>query len=416
MAEFTGERVIPGEVDTDLWNEHLARYLFAARLARHKRILDIACGTGYGTHELAGMAISAVGVDRAAGAIRYASSHYRRFNLSFLQASAGELPFADSSFELITAFEVIEHLSDWQQLLTEARRLLKPGGQFVVSTPNKLYYTQSREQAGPNPFHEHEFTFEEFRESLAQVYPAVTLFVQNHSEAVVFQPVGVRSAAELRLEVGTPDPSTCHFFLAVCALTPQMGAPAFAFLPSAANILRERELHIARLEQELQKKDLWLEELKTEHATLVERFRTQTAELEARNQWALRLNNELTQASNNTIRLEADLSAEQAAAREMAADYETKIAELTHDVAARTQWALDTERRLTDELQAKCEELAKCAQLLTEAETSLEERTKWALQLSQEREEIAARLNQVQSSRWYRVGRKFGLGPEVRPA
>lgn len=416
MAEFTGERVIPGEVDTDLWNEHVARYLFAARLARQKRVLDIACGTGYGTHELAGTATSAVGIDRAPEAIQYASSHFGRSNLTFLQASAGELPFPDSSFDLITAFEVIEHLGDWHRLLAEARRLLRPGGQFVVSTPNKLYYAQSREQAGPNPFHEHEFTFDEFRMALEEFFPAATLFVQNHSEAVVFQPVGVRSAAELRLETGSPDTSTCHFFLAVCALTPQMGAPAFAFLPSAANVLRERELHIARLEQELQKKDLWLDELKTEHATLVERFRGQTADLEARNNWALQLNDELAEASQNVSRLETELAAEQLAGREMADGYEVKIAELNGEVAARTKWAIDTEERLTGELRAKCEELANCVQLLKDAETSLEERTKWALQLSREREEILTQLNLVQSSRWYRMGRKFGLGPEVRTA
>lgn len=416
MAEFTGERVIPGQVDADLWNEHVARYLFAARLARQKRVLDIACGTGYGAGELATTAAMVVGIDRAPEAILYAQSHYQRPNLTYLQASARALPFPDSSFDLVTAFEVIEHLADWQQLLAEARRLLRAGGQFVVSTPNKLYYAQSREQAGPNPFHEHEFTYEEFEAALREYFPAVTLFVQNHSEAVVFQPVGARSAAELRLETGTPEPATCHFFLAVCALTPQMGAPAFAFLPSAANVLRERELHIARLEQELQKKDVWLEELKTEHAALVERFRGQTTELEARNQWALQLNDDLAEAGRNIERLEAALAAEQAAGREMAAGYESKLAELDRELIARTEWAIETEKRLTAELAAKCEELAQCVELLKAAETSLEERTAWALQLSKEREDILTQLNLVQASRWYRMGRKFGLGPEVRTA
>jgi len=414
LAEFTGERVIPGEVDTDLWNEHVARYLFAARLARHKRVLDIACGTGYGTHELAATAASAVGIDRAPEAIQYAQSRYGRLHLTYLQAAAGELPFSDSSFDLVTAFEVIEHLTDWQPLLSEARRLLRPGGQFVVSTPNKLYYEKSREQAGPNPFHEHEFTFEEFRGALDQFFPAVTLFVQNHSEAVVFQPVGTRSAAELRIEAGAPDPATCHFFLAVCALTPQMGAPAFAFLPSAANVLRERELHIARLEQELQTKDLWLDDLKGEHSALVEKFRGQTTELESRNKWALQLNEQLAEVATNVERLEKDLSAEQAAARAMADGYEAKLAELNGELTARTQWALETERRLTEELTAKCDELAQCADLLKQADTNLEERTTWALQLSKEREDILTQLSLVQASRWYRMGRKFGLGPEVR--
>ena len=53
MAEFTGERLIPGEVDIDLLNEHMARYNFAARLTRGKRVLDAGCGAGYGSAELA---------------------------------------------------------------------------------------------------------------------------------------------------------------------------------------------------------------------------------------------------------------------------------------------------------------------------------------------------------------------------
>ena len=66
MSEFTGERVIPGQVDVDLLNEHLARYSFAARLARGKRVLDAGCGAGYGSAELARSAESVVGVDVAA--------------------------------------------------------------------------------------------------------------------------------------------------------------------------------------------------------------------------------------------------------------------------------------------------------------------------------------------------------------
>jgi len=64
--EFTGERVIPGQVDPDLLNEHLARYAFAARLARGKRVLDAGCGAGYGSAELVKSALSVVGVDAAA--------------------------------------------------------------------------------------------------------------------------------------------------------------------------------------------------------------------------------------------------------------------------------------------------------------------------------------------------------------
>src|SRR5881398_401803 len=98
LAEFTGERLIPGEVDVDLLNEHMARYHFAVRLARAKRVLDAGCGAGYGSAELADVAERVTGIDIAAEAMEYARAHYARPNLSFEQASCTALPFADGAF------------------------------------------------------------------------------------------------------------------------------------------------------------------------------------------------------------------------------------------------------------------------------------------------------------------------------
>ncbi|MGO9242710.1 MAG: methyltransferase domain-containing protein [Bryobacteraceae bacterium] len=260
MLEFTGERVVPGQVDCDLWNEHFARYLFAARLARRKRVLDIGCGTGYGAAELARVAASVAGFDSSPEAIALACSAYPVPNLHFLVASASAIPFHDAAFRLITCFEVIEHLADWQTLLQEAHRLLARGGQFIVSTPNKLYYAESREQVGPNPFHIHEFEYEEFKEALNSVFPSVTLYLQNHIGGLSFQPVSAPSAQspDLHLELSPSDPRQAHFFVAVCAAARQTGAPPFLHFPSTANVLREREQHIRKIEDEIRLKDTWL--------------------------------------------------------------------------------------------------------------------------------------------------------------
>src|SRR5215208_5162062 len=83
LVEFTGERVIPGQVDIDLLNEHMARYAFAARLASGKRVLDAGCGAGYGSAELAHAAQTVVGIDVAAEAMDFAREHYRLPNLRF---------------------------------------------------------------------------------------------------------------------------------------------------------------------------------------------------------------------------------------------------------------------------------------------------------------------------------------------
>ena len=97
MAEFTGERVIPGQVDADLLNEHLARYAFAARLSRRKQVLDAGCGAGYGSAALARKAASVLGIDRSAAAIAFARAQYPAPNLRFEEADCTALPAADGS-------------------------------------------------------------------------------------------------------------------------------------------------------------------------------------------------------------------------------------------------------------------------------------------------------------------------------
>ena len=97
MAEFTGERLIPGEVDIDLLNEHMARYHFAVRLARGKRVLDAGCGAGYGSAELADVAESVTGIDIAAEAVEHARAHYALHNVVFEQASCTQLPYAPTA-------------------------------------------------------------------------------------------------------------------------------------------------------------------------------------------------------------------------------------------------------------------------------------------------------------------------------
>jgi len=415
LAEFTGERVIPGHVDADLWNEHYARYLFASRLARGKRVVDLGSGTGYGSSTLAEMAARVTGVEIAADAVEYARENYGSPKVEFIHASATETGLDKNAYDLVVAFEVIEHLTNWEELLREAKRLLKPGGQFVVSTPNRDYYAESRRLAGPNPFHEHEFDFAEFDAALRELFPYVSLFVQNHSEAVVFQPLGKSAGAEMRIDKGPAQAEGAHFYLAVCALSPQIGSPTFVYLPAAANVLREREHHIQKLEEELAQKSQWLEKNVAEHAGLVEAHRRLKEELESRNRWAEELNQKLTANGERILALQAELVSEQESAQETVTRYEEKIAELEADAAAKTEWAATVEQRFSGELESKSRELVQCVELLTVAEKTVEERTHWALSLEQQRLDMEARLNAVHASRWYKLGRSFGLGPEVQP-
>lgn len=399
MPEFTGERLVPGQVEPDLWNEHYARYLFAKRLARNKRVLDIACGHGYGSAELAKAARHVVGIDISAEAVETAAREYQAHNLRFEQASAVDLPFSDASFDLITAFEVIEHLNDWSPLLREAKRLLAPGGQCIVSTPNRLYYAESRKKSGPNPYHLHEFEFEEFRQALLEHFPSVRLYLQNHVQATAFEPLNEpQSSGEILVEPSEKHPEDSHFFVAVCALSTQTGGPTFVYLPSTANVLREREKHIEKLEGELGLKDAWLERLKSEHAELTRLHTQQLVEMKQQAEWAHGLEEELEKARAHILAQDEHIRAlgEQAAA--LQAGYE----------AVRSD-----NDRLNRELAEKVSELREAVDLLHKAEDDLEQRTKWALSLEERIAHLEGVLQAAGNSKWLRLGRSIGIGPAL---
>jgi len=319
---------------------------------------------------------------------------------------------------------VIEHLEDWRGFLREARRVLAASGQFIVSTPNKLYYSESRRRAGPNPSHVHEFEFEEFRAELAEVFPHVSLYLENHAEGVVFQPAALANAdsgADVRVDEGRSDPAEAHFFLAVCALRPQTVAPTFVYVPRVANVLRERERHIELLERELETKNQWLErttaelaQLNRDHQTVLAQFRQQIAESEERARWAQRLNVELEDRAARVQQLQQELVAAEAAARAVAVGYEVKVRELDEANIEKTHWALETEARLGKEIEERSTELAECVEFLHQAERTIEERTAWAEKLKREAYLLEKQVILMKESRWVKLGRAFGLGPDLR--
>jgi SAM-dependent methyltransferase len=408
LIEFTGERLVPGEVDQDLLNEHLARYAFAARLARGKRVLDVACGVGYGSAALACVADSVTGVDVSSEAVEAARATYTQPNLTFETAPAQALPFDDASFDLVVAYEVIEHLDDWEKLLAEARRVLAPGGQFVVSTPNKEFYAEARRLDGPNPFHLHEFTYREFRAALSTHFPSVTMFLQNHVSTIGFQPLDASHAVAAELAPGqpAPDPESSHFFLAVCALRAQTGAPLYLYLPTSANLLRERERHIVKLEGELASKDAWLDELKQRHSALEAEHEKTLADVAQKAQWAMDVQREIDQARVNLDEQNREYT-------QTVASYEAKITELEAELVARTERVAQVEREWETRMKERNDEIVKCLDLLHAAEKTIEERTLWAQDLDRRLEAAGQKLNAAQSSRWLKLGRKIGLGPDL---
>ncbi len=358
MAEFTGERVIPGKVDVDLLNEHVARYAFAARLATGRRVLDAGCGSGYGTAKLAQEARQVLGIDLSQEAVDDARQQYQSANLRFECGDCLNIPSADGAFDLVVAFEIIEHLSDWRRFLVQARRVLAPEGQFVVSTPNRLYYAEARAGLGPNPFHVHEFEYHEFRDELEAVFPHVTMYLENHTDAIVF----TRAAAgpmDSAIDEGDAAPEHAHFFVAVCGSSPETAVPGLTWVPRAANMLREREQHIEVLESQLQERIA------------------------------------------RVVQLQDELAREQAKAR-------ARIDELEGEL----QDTVKTATRLAGELDAKVGELVQCVEHLHAAERTVEERTAWARRNEAEADDLRRRLQALWSTRWVRLGFKLRSLPK----
>ncbi len=415
MIEFTGERVVPGAVNDDLWAEHVARYAFASRFARGGRVLDIGCGTGYGLAELARAHDAAVGIDVSAEAAAYARTNYSAANVRFVQASASALPFVSASFRLITAFEVIEHLEDWPRLVSEARRVLAPDGLFLVSTPNRLYYTESRGDEGSNPFHVHEFTFDEFRQALSSVFPQVVIFQQNRTESFAFSLTRPSiSPLDARMDGSRGTPDHAHFFIALCGIDTIPEARTFIYLPRASNLLREREQHIQLLQRELQLTRAALDRVLNEHQELVRLHAEQKDQLEEHNRWALQLEKDWKASLARVAQLQDELKAEQDASRQVVASYASKVSELEQDSREKAQWALDTEARLSAELAAKCAELGEAVRLLDQAEATVTDRTAWAQTLQQKVERLETQLRMIRGSRWIKIGRMVGVGPRVQ--
>lgn len=166
--EFTGERYLPWMDNSQLAYEHLHRYSFAANLVRNRDVLDVGSGEGFGAAILAETAKTVTGVDVDAETVRHSAEEYARDNLTFLTASASALPFDEGSFDVVTCFEVIEHLDEHDALLQEIKRVLRPHGILMISTPDRDAYASRG--AEPNPFHVRELDTGEFDDLLGRFF------------------------------------------------------------------------------------------------------------------------------------------------------------------------------------------------------------------------------------------------------
>ena len=174
--QFTGERFIPTEQGR-IRLEHYHRYAMVLNIVAEKDVLDLACGEGYGSSLIANVARSVTGADISDEAIQHASETYKKSNLKFRQGNATTLDFPDASFDVVVSFETIEHLAEQAKMIAEIRRVLRPDGALVISSPNRPVY--SEESGEHNEFHIKELDFNEFDDLLKAQFPYVRYYGQR---------------------------------------------------------------------------------------------------------------------------------------------------------------------------------------------------------------------------------------------
>lgn len=303
--KFTGERYVPTEAG-EIRHEHLHRYAWCAPLVQGRDVLDIACGEGYGSAMLSRTARSVIGVDISDAAVRHAGEQYRELpGLRFLRGDAASIPLPDACVDVVVSFETIEHHDRHREMISEIRRVLRPDGLLVISSPNRVVYT---ELAGHhNEFHVKELDFSEFDAVLREQFDRVAYFGQRLAVgSAIFdlerddrvRLIGALTDTGSDIEERAASLADPVYFIAVAGnLTDELAEhvrPSVLFSESEDLYTHHRD--VARWATSL---DSELGSLRHQHAELIDRH-TGTVS------WAKSLDEELAVAGRHIERLQAE--------------------------------------------------------------------------------------------------------------
>lgn len=210
--DFTGERYIPS-LAGQIKYEHFHRYALCLDFVAGKAVLDIASGEGYGSALLARVAQSVVGVDIDSECIGYAKQKYNNNpTLNFLVGSCESIPLDNESVEIVTSFETIEHHDKHEKMMIEIKRVLKPGGLLIISSPDRLNYSDKQNYS--NPFHVKELYYDELVSLLNRYFKYVQVYGQRLATGSFVFPL--QSSNETSLKAFTN--SGTHVTQKVCSL------------------------------------------------------------------------------------------------------------------------------------------------------------------------------------------------------
>ena len=190
--KFTGERVVEGLTPRRIWLDHIERYKFSNQYVDGKIVLDISCGTGYGSKILyeAG-AYKVIGIDISNEAINFVQNKYNINGVEFIRGDILNINFRENYFDLITCFETIEHVREQEKALRELLRVLKPEGLIIISSPNRNL-TSPKKSINDNPdniFHYKEYSTKEYIDILKVYFEVLEIYGQRPINKLFLQPI-----------------------------------------------------------------------------------------------------------------------------------------------------------------------------------------------------------------------------------
>jgi GT2 family glycosyltransferase/SAM-dependent methyltransferase len=328
--EWTGERCVPWTDDLQVIYEHYHRYALAARFTAGARVLDLACGEGFGAALLATGARDVVGVDIDPQTVEHACANYSSDKLHFRIGSmiSPELLAGADRFDVITCFEALEHVEEQDTLIAVVRRLLAPGGLFLTSTPDVTVY--SHEHGNDNPFHVRELTEPEFRTLLGGAFGHVAILRQNVAVGSLISGSApgsptvqsLRRAPDGGWWVASQAPHTYLLGIASDAALPEL--PQLSVLVDAdLTIVRDAHRALARQQERTAELADQLQHAEAAHTTTARRLQRLEGDLR-------QLSSELAGARRRTQRAEAQAAWQ----REIAGEADGRAAELQAEVLA----------------------------------------------------------------------------------
>jgi SAM-dependent methyltransferase len=222
---LTGERTLPDIPEENYWfRRHLAVYEWIALQVRGLRVIDMACGEGYGTDVLARCARSVVGVDANPEAHEHARLRYRRENVRFARDLVESFP---EPADAVVFLQTIEHVQDAAAVLAHFRSLVGDGGVVFVSTPNVLTLAPKGAERSDNPWHVHEYRAAEYEELCRQVFGRVEMHGLFHARRLRAHEIALRLGWDaVHKRLGLTKPFYDRF-------TPAISARDFALRPAA---------------------------------------------------------------------------------------------------------------------------------------------------------------------------------------